>query len=140
MTNLEKSITLLKEGEYTCVLCGGTVVTSTKRGVSPLVALYEDSVSYVGYSASDRVVGKGAAFLYVLLGVKEVYALVISKPALDLLTSYGVSVTYDTLVPNIINRQGDGICPFEEVSLPIQDPRAAYQAIRAKMAQLNIAV
>jgi len=65
---------------------------------------------------------------------------VISRSALHVLESQGVCVRYDTAVENIINRQGDGICPFEAAVLNIIDNDAAYDAIRAKMRELNIAI
>ncbi len=136
--NLAKSIALLKEGGYTCVVCGDDTKTSTERGVKPLVRWYDDGHNLAGATAADRVVGKGAAFLYLLLGVSAVHALVISQPALDLLTLHGVAVSYDRLVPNIVNRTGDGICPFEELLLDISSPDIAYIAIKDKMRELNI--
>ena len=52
--------------------------------------------------------------------------------------SYGIAVQWGQTVPNIINRQGDGICPFEAAVLHIQDPQTALTAIREKMVQMNI--
>ena len=79
MDNWEKAKTLLAEGGYTCVICGGDkVYTSHERGVKPLLELLEQGAELKGFSAADRVVGKAAAFLYVLLGVSAVYAGVIS--------------------------------------------------------------
>ena len=73
-----------------------------------------------------------------MLGIKELYAQVISQPAAAVLQTYGIAVRYDTLVPNIINRAGDGICPFEAAVMDITDPQSAYTAILQKMTQLNI--
>ena len=39
---------------------------------------------------------------------------------------------------NIINRQGTGICPFEEAVWEITDPHLALAAIRNKMAHMEI--
>ena len=99
---------------------------------------YESGQIPVGLSAADKVVGRATAYLYVLLKVKEVYAQIISQPAVDALREHGIDVTYDKLVPNIINRKGDGICPFEETVMPINDPQKAHAAILQKMQQLNI--
>jgi hypothetical protein len=51
---------------------------------------------------------------------------------------HGIAASQDKLVPNIINRAGTGICPFEEAVLNIQTPAEALTAIRQKMAQMNI--
>ena len=119
----ERAKTRLTEGDYTVVLCRGDVThTDTRRGVAPLLALLDAGTDVTGFAAADKVVGKAAAFLYLRLGVAAVHAGVISTPAYDLLTAHGVETTYDTLVPAIRNRAGDGYCPIETVTLPLTDP------------------
>ena len=86
------------------------------------------------------MVGKATAFLYVLLGVKAVYARVISKAAIQVLNEHAIFVEYDALVENIINRQGDGICPFEAAVLDVIEPTLAYKTIRQKMSEMNIEI
>ena len=139
MKNLEFAKEMLLNNEYTCVICQGeTVHTSTFRGVKPLVQWLDRGLDVKGFSAADKVIGRATAFLYVLLEVQEVYAHVISKPALAVLEAHGVQVQYGTLVENIINRAGTGICPFEETVMGIEDAQNAYTAIRQKMQQMNI--
>ena len=139
--NLEKARELLETGGYTCVLTDGTTVhTSTFRGVKPLVQFLQSKTIPSGFSAADKVVGRATAYLYVLLGVKEIYSQVISEPALTVLQDHGIYVQYGNLVPNIINRKGDGICPFEAVVMEIQDPQVAYTAILQKMNEMNIMI
>lgn len=139
--DLERAKAELEAGDFTCVLTlGESVHTSTFRGVRPLVSWYESDVELRGYSAADRVVGRATAFLYTLLGVKAVYARVMSRGALEVLQKSGIYAEYGTLADNIINRKGDGICPFEAAVLDINEPDAAYEAIRAKMREMNITV
>ena len=139
MNNLEKAKQILSDGEYTCVLANEKITLSTKeRGVKPLVKWLESSLDFHDFSAADKVIGKGAAFLYLLLGIKSIYAFVISTPALELLRERNVYVEYSQEVDNIINRQGTGICPFEEAVLPITDEKIAYQLIKEKMQSLGI--
>jgi hypothetical protein len=88
------------------------------RGVKPLVIWLSSGEDFHGFSAADKVIGKATAFLYVLLGVKAVYASVISEGALDVLTKNGIDTQYGCVVEHIINRAGDGICPFEQAVLP----------------------
>lgn len=139
MTDLEKAKKILIDNDCTCVLCKDEKThTSTQRGVRPLVEWLESDESFKGFSAADKVVGRGAAFLYVLLGVSVVYAHVISYTALDVLQAQGIVVEYGTVVENIINRKGDGICPFEAAVLDITDPNQAYRAISTKMNEMKI--
>ena len=136
---MENAKELLESGGYTCVITDGdAVLTSTLRGVKPLVQFLEGGRDLTGFSAADKVVGRATAYLYVLLGVKNLYAQVISRPALAVLQENGIDVQYGNLVPNIINRKGDGICPFEAAVMDITDPQNAYTAIRRKMQEMHI--
>ena len=138
---LKKAKELLESGGYTCVLTDGTAVhTSMFRGVKPLVQFLVNGTIPSGLSAADKVVGKATAYLYVLLKVKELYSLVISEPALVVLEANGIHAEYGQLVPNIINRKGDGICPFEMAVMDITDPETAYEAILRKMQEMNITI
>lgn len=130
---------MLAAGGYTCVLRrGDTVYTATERGVKPLVRWLAEGLDTRDFSAADRVVGRATAYLYRLLGVTEVYARVMSRAAAEVLEDGGIRHSCDSLVDNIINRQGTGICPFEAAVLHIGDPETALTAIREKMAELNI--
>ncbi len=137
-TDLTNACALLDSGSYTCAAClGGTIHTATHRGVRPLLNWVQEGTDLRGFSAADRVVGRATAFLYVLLGVKEVYARVMSRPAAQVLEAAGIAAYAGTLTDGIVNRQGNGPCPFEAAVLHIQDPDQALLAIRAKMAQLT---
>lgn len=137
MNNLLKARCLLESGNYTCVVCCGDVVyTTSQRGVAPLLNWLDTGTDLAGFSAADRVVGRGAAFLYCLLGVKEVYARVMSHPAAEVLQSYGIRASADTFAQSIINREGTGPCPFEAAVMDIQDAQKALNAIRNKRKQM----
>ena len=138
---METARKILEETGCTCVLCRGNIVlTATERGVKPLVRWLTEGVDATGFSAADKVVGKATAYLYVLLGVKEVWAGVMSESAARVLTRHGITAAQGRLVENIINRQGTGICPFEAAVLEIHTPEEALTAIREKMAQMNISL
>ena len=137
--DLEKAEKLLLEEGYTCVLCrGDEVYTSTLRGVKPLVRWVEAKTDMTGFSAADKVVGRATAYLYVLLGIRELYARVISKAALEVLENANIPVRYCTLAEYIVNRKGDGVCPFELAVMGIDTPGRAYTAIRQKMQEMGI--
>ena len=137
MLNIAK--TKLEQENYTCVLTDGErFFTSRERGVKPIVEFIASKSLPKGLFAADKVVGKATAYLYILLEIKSLYAKVISKPALKALSENGIEVKYESLVDNIINRKGDGICPFEMAVLKINDANEAYTAILDKMTELNI--
>lgn len=137
----KKARNLLESQGFTCVLCKeDALYTTTLRGVKPLVQWLEYGTDTKGFSAADKVVGKATAFLYSLLNVKEVYAHIMSKSALKVLEDAGIHAQYGELVEYIINRKGDGICPFEAAVLDIETAQSARTAILRKMEELNISV
>lgn len=133
-TDLTKAIKILNEGGYTCVLCKeNRIYTSTQRGVKSLLDWQNSGLDFSDFCAADKVVGKAAAFLYVLLGVKEVYAYVMSEAAIDTLAKNSIEIQYDNSVEKIINRSGTGFCPMEEAVWNIDEPQQAKQAIENKL-------
>jgi hypothetical protein len=132
--NLTKGINMLNAGEYTCVLCKGeTVYTSRERGIKPLLGWLDSEIDLQGFSAADRIVGRAASFLYILLEVKEIYAPVMSEEAVNLFSEYGIEPRYDVCVKNIINRTGDGICPMEKAVSGLTAPAEAERVLRKKV-------
>lgn len=137
--DLKKAKDLLLDSEYTCVLCkGDSVLTSTERGVKPLIGWLNAETELKGYCAADKIVGKAAAFLYVLLGVDTVYAQIMSEAAIDTLTKYGIEYIYDLSVETIKNRSNTGICPMEEAVFDIDNTDDALKAIKRKIKQMMI--
>lgn len=137
-TNLEKAKEMLILGDYTCVLFNGTQKHySNQKGVRPLIEFLESNIDFSDYCAADKVVGAGAAHLYVLLKVKSVWANVISSPAKEIFKSNNIAIFFESEVPHIINRTGDGICPIEECVTGITNSNAALEAIKQRLVELN---
>lgn len=139
MNDLQKARRTLDEGKYTCVICrGNETYTATARGVKPLVNWLDSGIDFAGACAADKVVGKATAFLYCLLGVRAVHALVMSRGAAGVLKKAGIEASWGDLVPGIINRSGTGPCPFEAAVRDVSTPAEALTVIRRKMAEMNI--
>lgn len=138
MNNLERAKELLKSSESTCVCCSDEeTLISKKRGVAPLIEWLDEGKNLKEYSAADKVVGNGAAFLYILLEVKELYANVISKSALETLNRYQIASTYDILTEAIRNRENTGFCPIETAVVGITSPDKALNAIRSRLNKMQ---
>ena len=136
--DLQTARQLLGNGNYTCVLCREDVThTSTRRGVAPLLHWLDEGTDLRGFSAADRVVGRATAFLYHLLGIREVYARVMSRPALEVLQQYGIAASWETLVDAIENRQKTGPCPMEYATRNCTAPEDALTAIREALDALQ---
>ena len=139
MNDLQNACRHLDEGGYTCVICRGSQIhTATARGVKPLVNWLDGGLDASGASAADKVVGKATAFLYCLLGVRAVYAQVMSRGAAEVLENAGIEARYSKLVPGIINRGGTGPCPFEAAVAEITRASDALPVIHRKMEEMNI--
>jgi hypothetical protein len=137
----ESAISQLKDDtDFTCVICETNeqlkIYTSTERGVKPLLGWLETKEIAAGFAAADRVVGKAAAYLYVLLGAAYVYAPVMSAKALDVFKRYGIEAECDICPDGIINRMGTGPCPMESAVADIDTPEEALVAVRAKLKEM----
>ncbi len=138
LQRLQKAKDILIKDNLTNVLYDGNIILkSTRRGVAPLVAYTQTKRDYSSFVAADKVTGKAAAFLYVLLGIKFLYTGILSEPALTVLKENGIQVYFDELVPLIKNRQGDGLCPMEQSVLEIENASDALTAIKKTTALLN---
>lgn len=135
---LQKAKKMLESRGYTCVLCRkGEVYTSMERGIKPLLTWIDSGTNLRGAYAADQIVGKAAAMLYAVMGVKGVYAPFMSEAAVRMLARHDIIFAYDGIVQNIINRSGTGPCPMEETVKDIEDPQKGYAALLQKVAQMK---
>ena len=135
LSDLDRAKVLLTGGTTCAIVRSARCETSCLRGVKPLLGWLEGD--WRGASAADKVVGRAAAFLYVLLGVKTLYAAVLSKPAAEALSAHGITFCYGELTERIVNRTGDGLCPMESATLEETDPARALEKIKAKLQELT---
>ena len=109
----------------------GTIHRFTQRGVKDLLTLVTTAPEVLhGAIIADKAVGKAAAACMVQGGVKQVWADVMSEPAMTLLRAYRVEAECGTLVDHIINRAGTDWCPMERLSREIDDPATIIQKIQ----------
>ena len=102
-----------------------------QRGVKDLLTLVTTCPEVlIGAHIADKAVGKAAAACMVVGGAKQVYADVMSEPALALLLDHGVTAGFGQLVDHIINRAGTGWCPMEQLSRDEDDPIAIIKKVQ----------
>ncbi|MDO4940089.1 MAG: DUF1893 domain-containing protein [Erysipelotrichaceae bacterium] len=107
---------------------------SLDSGIKPVISKIKDDKDYFsGLEVVDKIVGKASAMLLVYSGVSKVYALVLSLAGKQILDKYNIEYQYDELVPYIINRRGDGMCPMEITVKDIDDLKDAYDALLNKV-------
>ena len=62
---------------------------------------------------ADKIIGKVAASILTIAGVKEIYADVISKYAIPVLEENNIKYEYKILTEYVINNSKTGMCPME---------------------------
>ncbi len=128
----------IRRGEASCIvlLHRKELYRENRAGIGPALEALEagalqDSV------VLDRIVGRAAALLFLLGGVRRVYGKVMSRDALTLLREAGVRTDYGKCVRGIINRAGTGPCPMEAAVDGVTDPAEAARRIRETLAALR---
>lgn len=136
--DLEKAKYYVEECDYTCALVKGeSIFTSTDRGVSPLLKLVDAGKKAEGFAAADKVLGCGSAFLYIILGVSEIYTNLISNAAIEILKPYNINLYFNKSVKTIMNRSGDGPCPIESALSETTEPGKALDIIKNTLRKLK---
>jgi hypothetical protein len=132
------AVALLKKEGYTLILYNESEYRVERaRGVAPLLSLLDSEEDVSSFCAVDKVVGKAAAFLYILLGIRRIYALTVSESARALLEKNQIKISFESCVDRIKNRDGTGFCPMESAVLSESDPSRALSAIRSALHALR---
>lgn len=130
---MKELIDILHNEELTLIVKSkdGTLHRFGGRGVKDLLTLVTKHPEVLHEALiADKVVGKAAAACMIAGGAKQIYADVISKPALALLQRHDVIIQYGQLANHIINRAGNGWCPMELLSLEIDNPLEIIDKIK----------
>ncbi len=114
---------LNKENLSLAVVKNGKVLfKSHEKGIKPIYTLALEGLKGVeGSSLADRVIGKGAAILCKHIGIKEVYGLLMSQAAMEVLDKGAIKFSYEKSCPYIKNRDNTGLCPIEKISLETEN-------------------
>lgn len=119
------------------------IYTSAKKGIAPIMDMLEKNRSFFKNAiVADRVIGKAAAMLLLDSGADYIFGEMTSTHALNVLeaaSEFNEAFSFETgrIVPYIINRKGDGMCPMEETVLDITDLRLAYDLLKAKLSSIS---
>lgn len=115
----------------------GEIYTSKLHGIGPIINPMKDDFYYFEDAiVVDKVIGKATAMLLILSKVKYIYAYVLSEKAKEILDQYQVDYDYEKLVPYIINRTHDGMCPMEKTVYDMNDLDEAFIALKHKQSEL----
>lgn len=110
---------------------------SDAKGIGFAAELCNQKKDLSNGCVADKIVGKAAALLFVYLGVKCVYADVMSEGAELVFKEFGIEYSFGTKTKNIINRKGDGLCPMENAVINIGTPEKALLAVNDTLQKLK---
>lgn len=137
--NIQEAASRIKTEHLSCIaqLKSGPYESNLK-GLAPLLKPLRENPDFLEDAIIvDRVIGKSAAFLLIKGKIKELHALILSQHALDLLNQHQIPVTYDKLVPYIINNTNTGMCPMEASVLHETDPDKAMRILIDKVESMR---
>lgn len=134
-TAKNKAIALVKSGKATCVLVYGNKIirAESPRGIAYIIDLYEKGLLKDTFVA-DKIIGKAAAMILSLGGIKSCFGENVSDSAIAWLNEHNIPVSYTNRSEYIVNRKGDGMCPMEETVKDISDANEALSALKQKLA------
>ncbi|MCS5420975.1 MULTISPECIES: DUF1893 domain-containing protein [Psychrilyobacter] len=138
--DIERAIKLIEKSDtvFAAVKDRKVIFVSEERGIKPaLEFFFLGKETTQGSSVADRIIGKGAAMVLSLCCCKELYGGVISRDALASLKKGGQTVQWGTVVPYIINRRGDGMCPLEKLLSNTEDPQVGLDIIKKFLMKLG---
>lgn len=106
MNDLEKAKEIFEKENCTLVLVKGeSIIKSKEHGLSKLVELINKDEDLTDYSVCDNVCGRAASFLYVLLGVKEVYANTMAKLSIQILDRAEIKYSANAFVETLLDSE-----------------------------------
>ncbi len=140
MTDLEEAKRILKDENRSLVIVkeGMTIFRADSSGIEGLLQAIEKlGEKLSGASVADKIVGKAAALLLAYSHVTNVYAATLSLKGLNTLRKNNISIEYDLLVPEILDKEGKDICPFERFTSKIESPNRAFEELKRYMKALK---
>lgn len=116
MTKLEEIKEILNQKDASLVVSyknGDIKEYYNKRIIDLVSILKEDKDALKESIIADKVIGKVAASVMAVAGVKEIYANTLSKIAIPVLENANIQYSYGVLVDYIKNNDQTGMCPME---------------------------
>lgn len=136
---MNRILDILKQNNYTFLaLKDGFEYHSTLNGIAPIMdKMIEDELFFKDCKIADKVIGKSAAMLLIKSQIKHLDTLLISEHAIKILDEHHISYTYEEVVPHIINRTKDGMCPMEESVLEIDNLNEGFEILKKTLQRLR---
>jgi len=127
---------VLSEKDVSIVLINNSKIWKEKKGpgIRPILELIDEMGEKISdYVVGDRILGRASAFLCSYGKVKAVYSPQATKTAIAILIINGIPCQVDEMIPFIKNRDGTGMCPFENMLSEVEKPDEAYKILKEKI-------
>lgn len=135
MTNLEIVKERLYEKNASLVVMSkdGKIEEYYNPRVYDIVSILKENENALkGATIADKVIGKTAASLLTVAGVKGIYANTISEIAIPVFEKNKIKYEYKNRVEYIINNERTGMCPMENKFKDETDLRVIYNYFMTK--------
>ena len=111
---------------------GVLIFSSSKEGMLPLLEVIEkiDASKLLDSIVVDKMVGKAAALLICIFKAKKLYTKIMSLKAIQVLDEYGIEYSTEKIIPDILNKFGTDICPFEKTVYDTNSPEEGYKRLQ----------
>lgn len=132
--NLARKI--ISQEDISIVVIKNQDVLEKKKGlgIRPILEIVDEMGEKIeGCIIGDRILGRASSLLCRYAKVGGVYSPQGTKTAIALLIMGGIPCQVDRLIPKIMNRDGDGSCPFEKLLKDVVSPDEAYKLINDKI-------
>lgn len=127
---IEMLIDILHREKCSCVIYNEEVRTFHKRGIRDIHELLKSEPDFLkGALIADKIIGRAAAAVLIVGGVKELYTDIISDTAMELLKGADIRVSYGKKIEYIQNRKGTDLCPMEKACKGVESAMEAIQIL-----------
>ncbi len=110
------------------------IFESTDPMLKPLfIALTHRKTDLKNATVVDKIVGRAAAYLCAMGQVKEVITPLASEAARDVLKAFNIPLYAKKMIPHIVNRDGTGMCPMEQMAETCNTPEEFFSKLQLKI-------
>ena len=127
---------VLSEKNVSIVLINNGKIWKEKKGpgIKPILEIIDEMRDELSeYVIGDRILGRASSFLCRYGKVKAVYSPQATKTAIAILIIGGIPCQVDEMIPFIKNRDGTGMCPFEDLLSDVEKPDEAYKILKERI-------
>lgn len=136
MTDLEKAKEIFYSEDYSFVLVKNEdIISSSQKGIMQIVELIESGKDFTDYSMCDRITGRAVAFLYVIMGLKAVHSVKMTKLATNILDRAEIKFSADEYIEKVLDSELKNTDRFENAVIHSGSAITALEDIKKELAK-----